>query len=100
MSFWNWFKSDSIEESIDHLYKNPCIPIRSIDGHESVYILRADSSKEWSKFNPILPIGELALDLTLMQGKIGDGYKVWSLLPFQFKIETGFDNIITRIKPL
>ena len=39
--------------------------------------LRRGTTAEWTAGNPILAEGELALDLTIMRIKIGDGVNHW-----------------------
>lgn len=43
---------------------------------------RQDSSENWNIFNPILKPGELAVDIDLMQFKIGDGKTPWKELNY------------------
>lgn len=43
---------------------------------------RRDTSANWASVDPILAEGEIGLDTTLDQMKIGNGVDVWSDLPF------------------
>lgn len=43
---------------------------------------RRDTSANWSSTNPVLSQGELGLDLTTLQYKIGDGSAAWNSLPY------------------
>lgn len=43
---------------------------------------RRDTSANWASVNPILSQGELGLDLTTSQYKIGDGVTAWNSLPY------------------
>lgn len=43
---------------------------------------RRDTSANWASVNPILSQGELGLDLTTLQYKIGDGSTAWNSLPY------------------
>lgn len=43
---------------------------------------RRDTSANWASTNPVLSQGELGLDLTTLQYKIGDGSTAWNSLPY------------------
>jgi hypothetical protein len=43
---------------------------------------RQDFSKNWNIFNPVLRPGEIAVDINLMQFKIGDGKTPWKELNY------------------
>lgn len=44
--------------------------------------LRRDTSANWASVNPILAQGEIGLDLTTNQYKIGNGTSAWDSLPY------------------
>lgn len=44
--------------------------------------LRRDTSASWSASNPILAEGEVGVDTTLRQAKVGDGVLAWNSLPW------------------
>lgn len=46
--------------------------------------LRRDTTANWSASNPILAEGEIGIDTTLRQAKIGDGVTAWNSLVFGF----------------
>jgi len=48
----------------------------------SLLQLRRDTAANWISINPILAQGELGLDLTNNDFKIGDGIKHWNDLSF------------------
>lgn len=43
---------------------------------------RQDSSENWNIFNPVLKLREVAVDIDLMQFKIGDGKTPWKELNY------------------
>lgn len=43
---------------------------------------RRDTSANWASVNPVLAQGELGLDLTTLQYKIGNGSSAWNSLPY------------------
>jgi len=44
--------------------------------------IRRDTSNNWTSQNPVLASGEIGINLDTYQFKIGDGIKIWSLLPY------------------
>ena len=50
---------------------------------------RRDTAANWVSTDPVLAQGELALNLTDNSLKVGDGTKVWSLLPVSSGGATG-----------
>ncbi len=44
--------------------------------------LRRDTSANWASVDPVLAEGELGLDLSVMQLKVGNGSDAWGVLPF------------------
>jgi hypothetical protein len=44
--------------------------------------LRRDTSANWSASNPILAEGEIGIDTTLREAKVGDGSTAWNSLPY------------------
>lgn len=44
---------------------------------------RRDTAANWTSVNPILLVGEIGLETDTLNYKIGDGVKVWSLLPYK-----------------
>lgn len=45
-------------------------------------VLRNDTTENWTRVNPVLKLGEIGIDTTLNQIKIGDGSTDWNDLPF------------------
>lgn len=45
--------------------------------------LRRGTTAEWAAADPILAEGEIGIDLTVGDFKIGDGVNIWSDLDFQ-----------------
>ena len=50
--------------------------------------VRRDSSTNWSTANPVLSEGEIGLDLTSMQFKMGDGSSNWASLEYYGAVES------------
>jgi|TARA_B110000495_G_C22792420_1_gene463141 hypothetical protein len=57
---------------------------RAIDVFTSI---EKKTASEWEILNPALQIGELGLDLTHRNIKIGDGFTSWSELSFMTSVE-------------
>lgn len=61
---------------------------------------RRDTSSNWSSANPVLSQGEIGLDLTTNQYKIGDGVTAWNSLPYgAFSGEVGGLNFTATTDP-
>jgi hypothetical protein len=57
--------------------------------------LRRDTSENWSSNNPVLSLGEPAVDTTELLFKIGDGTTNWNSLPYlEITDSPTFENII------
>lgn len=54
--------------------------------------IRRDTSANWSSFNPVLSIGEIALDTTLNKLKVGDGVSDWDTLGYIGKKKPDLGN--------
>lgn len=60
--------------------------------------LRRDTGSNWTSNNPVLAIGEIGIDTTINNLKIGDGSTAWNALPYFIEIasqnqaEIGTDN--------
>jgi len=60
--------------------------------------LRRDTGANWTSNNPVLATGEVGIDTTLNNFKIGDGLTAWNGLPYLIEIasqneaEEGNDN--------
>ena len=54
------------------------------------YAVRRDTTTNWTKFNPILADGEIAVDLTVKNFKVGNGSSRWADLNYYIPI-TGVD---------
>jgi hypothetical protein len=44
--------------------------------------IRRDTAANWQSVDPILAQGEIGLELDTYRFKIGDGIRVWTLLPY------------------
>lgn len=55
-------------------------------------LLRRDIAANWASVNPVLAYGELGIDTTNAQARIGDGSTPWNLLPL-FIRAAGADSI-------
>lgn len=49
---------------------------------ETRILLRRDTSANWESNNPILSAGEVGIDLTINNLKVGDGISTWINLPY------------------
>ena len=54
------------------------------------FVLRNDTTTNWSSVNPVLKKGEIGIDTTLNKFKIGDGTKAWNeLIYLQTEVQVG-----------
>lgn len=51
--------------------------------------IRNGTAEEWAEVNPILAVGELALEIDTRKFKIGDGIHAWNDLPYATQGERG-----------
>jgi len=56
---------------------------------------RRDTSANWASVNPVLASGEIGLDTTTKQFKVGDGTTAWSSLPY-ITIAPGSTDTLTN----
>jgi hypothetical protein len=54
--------------------------------------LRRDINNEWVIRNPVIENGEITLDTTYKQIKVGDGYSQWNDLP-TFDFDYTFNDL-------
>lgn len=71
-----------------------------INGNRIKIKPRIDTPDNWLKCNPILLKGEMGIEIGTMKLKNGDGLLVWNLLPYQAKVETNSDGLITNLLPI
>ena len=45
-------------------------------------LIRNDTAANWSSINPILSLGELAVEIDTNLMKVGDGIHAWNALPY------------------
>jgi hypothetical protein len=63
--------------------------------------LRRDTALNWQSNNPVLAVGELGLDLTNKNVKIGDGVTAWNLLDYVRETSAdliNYDNTISGLE--
>jgi hypothetical protein len=60
--------------------------------------LRRDTTANWSASNPILAEGEIGIDTTLREAKVGDGVTAWNSLGCGLSTSGVSDNTITNSK--
>jgi hypothetical protein len=60
--------------------------------------LRRDTTANWSASNPVLAEGEIGIDTTLQQAKIGDGVTAWNSLAYGLSGTSVADGTITNPK--
>lgn len=46
-------------------------------------LTRQDTAANWASINPVLARGEVGLDLTSLNEKLGDGVTAWNALPYR-----------------
>lgn len=54
---------------------------------------KRDTTANWLYVNPVLKLGEIGLDTTVNNFKVGDGVIVWSSLPYWLKSGTTIHSI-------
>jgi hypothetical protein len=59
--------------------------------------IRRDTAANWSVSNPILAQGEMGIDLTVNNIKIGNALSAWNDLPYPFITNTDFNNYQTSV---
>ena len=72
-------------------------------------LIRRDTKKQWTDFNPVLRLGEIAMeqiDEDTYLYKIGDGKSEWSELPYvdlnevpEFRIYTDRHSVSVDLRP-
>lgn len=74
----------SVGSNVITLSKN-LTPVTSLsfnDSNTTRIRIRRASSGEWSSFNPVLAIGEIAFETDSYRLKVGDGLSFWTGLPY------------------
>jgi hypothetical protein len=75
---------------------------------ELIIQLRRDTPENWQKFNPVLSLCELCLEVddikkpTKIKGKIGDNVTAWNDLPYCFETNYyfGYEKVYDKNVPL
>lgn len=73
-------------------------PNASFNGISSVKIkIRSGTEADWVAANPLLEVGELALETDTLRYKTGNGLTLWNSLPYSFSTIGGAETLTNKI---